>query len=248
MYLYETHVHTAPISACAKADVRSTLEFYRSIGYAGVFMTDHFIDGNIARELRELSYEARIEGYFSAYEEGKRIGEEIGLDVFSGIEMSYKGTDFLVYGIDKAWCLCHKDIDRLPKSELLKLIMEEGALVVQAHPFREASYIDHIRLFPRCVHGVEIFNASRNDFENALAAQYCNNYSLIAFAGSDNHNGGARTVFGGMATEERVKDTRHFIELVLQGRATPFCKDEAGFHLLHTDREADESNADPNKS
>ena len=35
MYLYETHVHTSPLSACAKVGVRETLEFYKSAGYAG---------------------------------------------------------------------------------------------------------------------------------------------------------------------------------------------------------------------
>ena len=69
--------------------------------------------------------------------------------IFSAFEMSYKGTDFLVYGIGKEWCLNHPDMDKMSKKELLRLLMDDGALVIQAHPYREAGYIDHIRLFPR---------------------------------------------------------------------------------------------------
>ena len=222
MYIYETHMHTSPVSACARVSVEDALKHYKSAGYTGVFMTDHFIDGNINLEVRNLPYEDRINFYFSAYEEGRVIGEEIGLDVFPGIEMTYGGTDFLVYGIDKEWCLAHKDMDKMKKSDLLRLLMAEGALVIQAHPFREAAYIDHIRLFPRCVEGVEVFNANRNEFENGMADKYAESYSLLRFAGTDNHQGGGQALFGGMATEEIIESVEHFIRLVRRGEAKPF--------------------------
>ena len=232
MYLYETHAHTAPLSACAKAGVRESLEYYKSAGYAGVFLTDHFIDGNIKKELRELSYEEKIEAYFRVYEEARQIAEEIGIAVFSGIEMGYQGTDFLVYGIGKEWCLAHADMDKMEKSELLPLLMADGALVIQAHPFREARYIDHIRLFPRCVHGVEIFNAGIGELANAMGAQYCQNYGLIPFAGSDNHAAGKRAVFGGMATERPIESVEDFISMVKSGEAKPFIRDGNGIRFI----------------
>ena len=124
MYYYETHMHTSPVSQCGAVSVEDALKAYKKEGYSGVFMTDHFIDGNLNLEARSLPYDERIAYYFSAYEEGIRVGREIGLDVFLGIEMSYGGTDFLVYGIDKEWCLAHKDMHKLPKSQLLKMMME----------------------------------------------------------------------------------------------------------------------------
>ena len=228
MYLYETHVHTKPVSQCGGACVRDTVECYKKEGYAGIFMTDHFLDGNINLEVRALPYEERIEYYFSAYEEGKRVGDEIGFDVFCGIEMSYGGTDFLVYGIDKEWCLAHKDMDKMRKSELLKLMMSEGALIIQAHPFREAAYIDHIRLFPRCVQGVEVFNANHTEFENKLAEQYAENYGLLRFAGSDNHTGKSQMLRGGMATDKPISSVSDFISQVMLGEAKPFRKSGDG--------------------
>lgn len=225
MYLYETHVHTSPVSACARVGIEETLKFYKSAGYAGVFMTDHFFDGNINVEARSLPYEEKVEYYFSAYEEGKAIGDKIGLDVFSGIEMSHGGTDFLVYGIDKEWCLAHRDMHQMRKTELLKLIMDEGALIIQAHPFREAEYIDHIRLFPRHVHGIEVFNAGRTEFENKLAEQYAENYGHLRFAGSDNHFGEKQKLFGGMATDRHIESVKDFVGAVLSGEARPFKRD-----------------------
>ena len=225
MYLYETHLHTSPLSACAKASVRENLEFYKSAGYAGVFLTDHFIDGNINHSLRNLSYEDRIEAYFRVYEEAKSIGDELGIDVFSAIEMSHLGTDFLVYGIDKEWCLAHKDMDMMNKSELLRLLMDEGALVIHAHPYREAEYIECIRLYPRVVHGVEVYNACRKDLENEMAEEYAKSYNLLRFAGTDNHTGASRVKFGGVVTDRPIKDVRDFISMVLAGEIKLFKRD-----------------------
>ena len=47
MYLYETHLHTSPVSKCARASVREVVEYYKNAGYEGIFITNHFIDSNI---------------------------------------------------------------------------------------------------------------------------------------------------------------------------------------------------------
>ena len=230
MYLYETHLHTSPVSKCAGASVRETLEYYKSAGYAGVFMTDHFIDSNIAVEARELPYREKIEFYFSAYEEGVKIGKEIGLDVFYGFEMSQGWAHILVYGIDKEWCLAHEDMDKIRRTTLMNMMREDGAFLVQAHPFRTVD--TEIVLFPHHVHAVEIFNASRGDFENRLACQYAENYGLPTFAGSDNHRAGHRKVFGGIMTERRIESVEDFVQMALAGEYQPFRRDENGIEAL----------------
>ena len=145
MYIYETHCHTSPVSKCGRAYAADTVSFYKQLGYDGIFITNHFLDGNSNPEARRLTYCEQIEYYFSDYEEGARIGNEIGLKVFPGVELSYKGTDFLIYGLDKDWYKAHPEILDMSKTEELALMMEEGAFVIQAHPYREAHYIDHIR-------------------------------------------------------------------------------------------------------
>lgn len=216
MYRYETHMHTAPVSKCGRATVRESLEFYKELGYAGVFVTNHFIDGNINID-RTLPYEERINFYFSDYEEGLELSKEIGIDVFCGVEMSYGGTDFLIYGLDKQWYLEHPELEGMKKSHQLPLIMQSGALVIHAHPYREASYIDHIRLFPRHVHGVEIVNAAGPDFINQMAEHYADAYGLLHFAGSDNHTGSARNKLAGMEFDTPLKNEHDFVTRILSG-------------------------------
>ena len=191
------------------------------MGYDGVFITNHFYDGNINID-RTLPYEELIEFYFTDYEEAKRLEAEIGIKVFLGVETSYKGTDFLIYGLDKDWFLSHPEIRDMKRSDMLNLFKECGALVIQAHPYREASYIDHIRLFPRNIHGVEIINASRNDMENALAKAYAEAYGLIEFAGSDNHSAKSKKRLAGVSFDRPIVDERDFIDRTKNGEAKVF--------------------------
>ena len=221
MYKYETHLHTFPVSRCAKYGVRENMEYYKSLGYDGIFVTNHFLDGHIGMDDTH-SYEERLEFYFSDYEEGLRLSEEIGIRVFCGVEMSYCGTDFLVYGLNKEWFLSHPEVMELRKSQQMPYLMEQGALVIQAHPFREASYIDHIRLFPRCVHGVEVINSSRPEFENAMAKHYAQSYGLMEFAGSDNHHSGDRANLAGMCCETPLIDEQDFVQKFLNGQMDIF--------------------------
>ena len=98
-YRYDTHVHTAPVSRCARASVRETVEFYRNKGFDGIFIANHFLDGNINIDPSE-PYEKKIEFYFSDYEEdqmpmfmadlismGKNVREEKLLDCLDLIEI-----------------------------------------------------------------------------------------------------------------------------------------------------------------
>ena len=221
---YDTHVHTSPVSRCARATVRETVEFYKSKGYEGIFITNHFLDGNINIDYSE-PYEKKIEFYFSDYEEALRIGREVGLQILLGVELSYKGTDFLIYGLDKQWFLDHPEIMDMDKTTELTFMMEQGALVIQAHPFREAHYIDHIRLYPHCVHGIETINAERTDQCNDLGNYFADSYGFHKTAGSDNHIAGAAKRLAGMISSESLKDEADFIRHVLADDMELFLED-----------------------
>ncbi len=217
-FLYETHLHTSPISKCGRYSVRDNLLFYKSMGYRGVFITNHFIDGNFGGD-RSLSVEEQIEYYFSECEEATRLGEEIGIDVFYGIESSYHGTDFLIFGLDKDYFLSHTELFEMKRSDFLVALREAGAFIVQAHPYREASYIDHIRLFPRHIEAVEVINSSNPaPFMNDLARIYAETYGLLWTAGSDNHFAGEyRYDFGAMTFSHRLESVEDFIASMRRG-------------------------------
>ena len=237
-FRYETHCHTSPVSRCAKASSLDTVRFYKSIGYDGIFITNHFLDGNINPEARNLSYRDQIDYYFSDYEEAAAEGRKIGLKVFPGVELSYKGTDFLIYGLDKEWYKANPDILQIKKTDELSFMKEQGAFVVQAHPYREEYYIDHIRLFPRSVHAVEITNSNQVSDANVMAAMYAKHYGLMITCGTDNHwagdvfnhlqEKGLAPMLAGMCSDEPIQSVQDYIDLVKNGRMMPFLQDAAG--------------------
>ena len=221
MYRYETHLHSSPVSKCGSYSVRDNMEFYKEIGYDGIFLTNHFIDANIGCD-RSLPYEDQIHFFFSDIEEGERLADEIGIKFFFGVETSYLGTDFLVYGLSKEWYLDHPEIMTLDRKTVLTMMAEDGALIVQAHPFREASYIDHVRLFPYHVHAVEIDNCGNKDFQNEMARLYADMYKLPHSAGSDNHISRYIDRLAGVEFDTPIKDMRDFIERMKNGEARTF--------------------------
>ena len=221
MYRYETHLHTSPVSKCARAGVQETLEFYRSLEYDGVFVTNHFLDGNINID-KARPYEEKLDFYFQDYLDAVEIGKQLGLQVFPGVELSHGGTDFLVYGLPLSFYYDHPEIMEMTKKAELAFLMEAGAFLVQAHPYREAGYIDHIRLYPRSVHAVETLNSSRIPFENEMADRYADAYGLLKTAGSDNHIASRQVHLAGMETEDRLTCAEDFIEAVRTGAARIF--------------------------
>ena len=224
MYRYETHMHTLPVSRCARYSVRDNLEFYRSLGYDGIFITNHFLDGNINID-KALPYEEKVNFYFSDYEEALRLSKEIGIRVFLGVEISYRGTDFLIYGLDKEWFLAHPEIMDMKKSEELPFLASHGALVIQAHPYRQDKHIDHIRLFPHCIEGVETINACRTELENRMADIYADAYGFLKTAGTDNHIGSRITHLSGMESDTPLTDEADFIRRVRNGEMKIFTLD-----------------------
>ncbi len=216
MYRYETHLHTSPVSHCARFTVRQNLEYYKSLGYDGVFITNHFLDGNIGID-KSKPFKEKLDFYFSDVDEAKALSGEIGIKVFCGIEMSHHGTDFLVYGVDRDWLYAHPELLGMKKSESLPLLAETGALVIQAHPFREAKYIDHIRLYPRYVYGAEIVNTSCPESENEMARLYAERYGLAPFAGSDNHHAAERSNLAGLEFTTPLESEEDFVSRFKRG-------------------------------
>jgi predicted metal-dependent phosphoesterase TrpH len=212
MYLYETHLHTAEVSRCASISAAEQVRYYKAMGFSGIIVTDHFLGGHTTVP-DNLPWEQRVELFCSGYELAKEEGNRLALSVYFGWEYSYMGIDFLTYGLDQAWLLRNRDIDRLFINDYLDLVRGDGGYVVHAHPFREEAYIPMIQLMPRRVDAVEVCNACRTDFENRLAGDYAAAYGLKRSAGSDNHTG-PQTRLCAISVKSKLKHLGDFIAAV----------------------------------
>jgi hypothetical protein len=224
VYKYETHLHTSPVSRCARATAEETVNFYVSQGYDGIFITNHYPTRGFSCAV-DASYEDVINYLFSDYEKALKAGEGKDIKIFFGVEITLDGTDFLIYGPNKEFYLQNPQLESMPMRKRLEFLISAGALAVHAHPFREAHYIDHIRLFPRSVHAVETFNASRSEFENQMAEQYAGNYGLLKFAGSDNHSASDRKMLAGMEFDSPIADEYDFAKKIRAGEGRLFVTD-----------------------
>lgn len=193
-YRYETHLHTCQGSACASATGAEMARAHKGAGYSGIFITDHFFNGNTAVP-ENLPWKERVELFCRGYEDALEEGRKIGLQVFFGFEYNYHGAEFLVYNLDKQWLLRHEDIHLMSPRRALAMMHEDGAFIVQAHPFRERNYIDHFQLFPRDIDAVEAINAANAPGENERAFQFARMFDLPVTSGSDSHH--VNLLYGG---------------------------------------------------
>ena len=106
LYTVETHLHTSQGSACAHSTGAEMARAHKAAGYDTIIITDHFFGGNTAVP-RDLPWAQRIELFCAGYEQAKQEGDKIGLTVLFGWEWAWHGTEFLTYGLDKAYLLAH---------------------------------------------------------------------------------------------------------------------------------------------
>jgi len=215
MYKYETHLHTSEASKCARISGSEQAIQYKKAGYDGIIITDHFFGGNTCIDT-SLSWEDRINLFCKGYEEAKKTGDKIGLQVFFGLEQTFEYTDFLIYGLDKEWLLMHPEIEKCTIAQQYKLVKEFGGMVIHAHPFRDRPYIDQIRLYPNLVDGVEVINYGNYEDENMNAYKYAKEYNLPMTCGSDGH--GHQVLGGGIRTNIKLNSIEDYIDLILSGK------------------------------
>jgi hypothetical protein len=225
-YSFETHMHTSEASACALSSARSMARFYKSLGYRGIIITDHFFNGNTAIP-SHLPWEQQVSLFCRGYENAKSEGESIGLQVFFGWEYCYHATEFLTYGLNKEWLLAHPEVLSWGVEEYLARARADGGFIIHAHPFREAPYIWKTRLFPDHTDAVEAINMRNPDVSfDQRAYNYAKENGLAMTSGSDAHD--TETLpGGGIRFENDITSIENLIETVRLGK---------GYELLGINR------------
>lgn len=198
----ETHVHTSEGSPCAEADAESIVTAYSQAGYDAVIITNHF-DNELLKDFGKTD-EEKIERYLLGYRRAKAVGPRYGVTVMLGMEIRLEPNceDFLIYGIDEAFLFQYPNLCFMGQKELYELCHSYGALLYQAHPFREpcvpqdAAFLDGVEYNQRPNGG------NNNDKLKAWLKDYPN---LKLISGSDCHNL-EQVGFGGIETTQSVCD------------------------------------------
>lgn len=208
------HVHTAESSNCGHVPAVEVARAYAGAGYDAVVVTDHYNTPNFsALEKRDGNSLTKTDRFLAGYRAVKEEGEKLGLKVFLGAELRFVASndnDYLVYGLDEKFFYDHPDLDGLRFSEFLN-IKPDGALVYQAHPFRNGMTVtDPKRLF-----GIEVFNGHEgHDSRNSIALQWAKHFGLHPLAGSDAHRTSA-LCRGGILTDRDVNSMEDLV-LILE--------------------------------
>ena len=75
MFKTELHIHTAPVSNCAKTSAEAMVEDYAKNGYSTIVITNHFTHGQFG----DISKSEALERYFDDFLKAKEAGNKEGI-------------------------------------------------------------------------------------------------------------------------------------------------------------------------
>ena len=219
-YKYQMHIHTTPCSQCGGLTPESLCQALLENGYQGGVITDHFYHGNSGIDRSECTSWAQ---FVSAYEESylscKKEAEKYGLDIIFSIEESVvPGLEILCYGVTPKVLYDNPQLIKQDLYEWVRVMRENGVVVVQAHPFREADYIPNPGALPyECLDGVEVFNRGNNAPEmNQKALNFACEHNLIRTSSADAHWPN-HIPYGGITTSHRITNEAELAALLKSG-------------------------------
>lgn len=217
MYKFDTHVHTAETSPCAKMSAAETVRLYKEAGFSGVCITDHYSKG-LLESFSKTNWKEAVDRYLQGYRSAKEYGDRLGMDVLLGAEVLIDGTrnDYLLFGLSEEILYHYPRLYSYKPEELKKFAESHNLLLFQAHPYR--SYVTAEN--PLYLDGVEVFNGNpRHDSHNDLALKFAEDNKLLMSGGSDCHQ--IEDVGrSGIMTDIRINDEKTLVEVLKSGKLT----------------------------
>ena len=151
MYRIETHLHTTYISRCGWLGAEAIMKYYTACGYDAICVTDHY--NRECFDYAEIDLTtpgSKTQAFLQGYHRLKKVSEKYNIRVYAGAELRFdeSDNDYLLYGFHDALLA---DPDRVMREGLAAFAPQyraDGALLVQAHPFRKkctpapAEYLD----------------------------------------------------------------------------------------------------------
>jgi len=219
VFLYETHMHTSPVSACASGSPSEQVRAYKDKGYSGIIVTDHFLNGNSGCP-EIYSWEKKMDFFIMGYSKAKQEGDALGLDVFFGWEFNVDGAEFLTYGLTPDFLREQPHIDLLTVPRYSRLVRKHGGYLAQAHPYRNAWWINKPGpVEAHLIDGIEIYNGGSDGRAiNQKALAFARQNGLPVQAGSDSHHP-AHPHMSGVALSKKAETVFDVIEAIRAGQA-----------------------------
>ena len=151
MYKIEPHLHTTHVSRCGRLEAKEIVAGYKAAGYSALIVTDHFNRTTFEHlGIDPAGKSDRIGAFLEGYRRVREECERQGLRVFKGAELRFDEceNDYLLYGWANELLAEPEEIFRMGIAAFSPIARGQGALLIQAHPYRHgctpaiARYLD----------------------------------------------------------------------------------------------------------
>ncbi len=184
MFKIETHLHTTTISPCGRMTPEEIVRRYHQAGYAGLVVTDHY-RRDVFEKLKDAT--DKLDAFLEGYRQVKFYADQAGIQTYYGAELQFteNHNDYLLYGFSDSLLADPEKILPMGISAFSELARQDGALLVQAHPFRNGC----VPVAPYLLDGVEAVNRhDKHTNRNELAIAFADRYDLLKTSGGDFHD------------------------------------------------------------
>lgn len=209
MFKTEAHLHTYPVSSCAKLTPVEQVRLFKEAGYDTIIVSDHFSPHHFKKLGEDLTFAQKVDKLCDAYLEAKAEGDKLGLTVLFSVELSFRKNHYLLYGVTREFLKLREDIFEITLDELYEHLKAHGITIIQAHPHRAEKCKPH----PHHVDGFEINFNLRKDNYNERTVKIAKEYGMPLTVGSDAH---CLDDVGVSATlsEEKIESIEQYLDLV----------------------------------
>jgi len=138
--LIDLHAHTSGISKCCHYPASKILKSAYEAEIDGIVLTNHYQKNYIDNEEINSFVDRYIEEFYFT----QTLGEELGLKVFWGIEVTmelYPNVHMLIYGVDTGFLKVHPLIFDYTHKDLYSAVKDNDGVLIQAHPFRNGTTV-----------------------------------------------------------------------------------------------------------
>ena len=212
-YKYEIHCHTDETSRCGKTPADELVALYRSKGYDGVVITDHYSQMTF-REFEIFNSRRMAEKFLRGYRKAKAAAGD-DFTVLLGMELRGLNSpiDYLVYGISEDFIENCGNLLFKYARRFSKIAKANDLLVIAPHPFRMFPFLPDIK----SIDGCEIYNSKESDENNAKAREWAEKHGLaVRTSGTDFHRP-THEKFSGILTDEKIETNADLKRILRSG-------------------------------